>query len=258
MIATLDAFELSKSYRGKTALDAFSLSIEPGQIHGLLGPNGSGKTTCLHILTGLLAPDTGAVTIAGVAIESKKSRGLLGFAPDDLPLPGSLTGREYLEFHDAMRKRNDTKHAAVLAQALGIDADLEQHISEYSHGMRRKIQIVAATMHHPQVLILDEPFRGLDPDAAAVLRGLLVSFTHGGGSVLIATHDMLRAQRDCDEVTIMSAGITVASGSPTLLVSAHPESETLEDVFLGVTGLLRDSAARSQSIENLFERPNHV
>lgn len=196
MTTTLEAFDLSKLYRGKTVLDGFSLSLESGKIHGLLGPNNSGKTTCLHILTGLIRPDAGTVIVSGVAIESKESRSFFGFAPDDLPLPGSLTGREYLEFHDAMRRRTDKEHADILTRALGIDTDLDQQLAEYSHGMRRKIQIVAATMHHPQLLILDEPFRGLDPDAANVLRNLLLAFTQNGGAALIATHDMLRAQRD--------------------------------------------------------------
>jgi ABC-2 type transport system ATP-binding protein len=220
----------------------------------LLGPNGSGKTTSLHILTGLITADQGTVTVCEEPIESKESRSKMGFAPDDLPLPGTLTGREYLDFHDAMRSRHDRLRAAQLIRALGLSRDLDKQINQYSHGMKRKIQVVAALSHAPEVLILDEPFRGLDPDAAAVLRNLITSFARSGRAVLIATHDMLRAERDCDRVTILSKGITVASGSPRDLVENTPAALDLEGVFLNVTGLQIDNQARQDSIEFLFNR----
>lgn len=258
MTVTLDAFDISKTYRGKRVLSDFSLSLKRGKIHGLLGPNGSGKTTSLHIITGLLDPTSGDVVVCGKPISAKASRNEVGFAPDDLPLPGALTGREYLEFHDAMRKRKDGEHARVLVRALGLDNDLNRQLTEYSHGMRRKIQIVAATMHMPRALILDEPYRGLDPESSAVLRDLIVSFASGGRSVLIATHDMLRAQRDCDEVTILNDGITVALGSPSELIDRQSGSHSLEDVFLRFTGREQDNDARRESIETLFGSTKHA
>jgi ABC-2 type transport system ATP-binding protein len=121
--------------------------------------------------------------------------------------------------------------------------------------MKRKIQVIAALSHQPELLILDEPFRGLDLDAAAVLRSLIVSFAASGRAVLIATHDMLRAERDCDEVTILSGGKTVATGSPRDLVARNEAAQNLEDVFLSVTGLDAGTADRRDSIRDLFE--NH-
>ncbi|ALS57642.1 hypothetical protein APU90_07570 [Rathayibacter toxicus] len=250
----LDAVGVTKRYGKVAAVDSFSLSVERGKIHGLLGPNGSGKTTCLHILTGLLRPDSGTVSVCGESIESKESRRYLGFAPDDLPLPGSLTGREYLDFHDAMRSRHDRVRAAQLVRALGLGADLDKQIAQYSHGMKRKIQVIAALSHQPEIVIFDEPFRGLDPDAATVLRSLIKGFADSGRAVLIATHDLLRAERDCHEVTILNGGVTVASGSPDALVEEHHSATNLEEVFLSVTGLRADNILRKDSVDFLFAR----
>jgi ABC-2 type transport system ATP-binding protein len=217
-----------------------------------LGPNGSGKTTGLHIITGLLAPTEGSVHIAGVPIVEKRSRQLYGFAPDDLPLPVALTGREYLDFHHAMRGRDDGPRARQLAEVFGLASDLEKQVGQYSHGMKRKLQVIAALSHRPRVAILDEPFRGLDPDAAAALRDVLASFTGSGGTVLIATHDLLRAEQQCEEVTILSCGRIVAVGAPRALLAAHDGCADLEELFLDVTGLREANAHRELQVSSLF------
>jgi ABC-2 type transport system ATP-binding protein len=252
MVAVLDVESVFKAYKGVAALTDFDLHIRSGSVHGILGPNGSGKTTALHILTGLLRPDQGRVFIGDEPIESKGSRALLGFAPDDLPLPGSLTGQEYLDFHDAMRSRDDRARAASMAEVLGISEALSKQIAQYSHGMKRKVQVIAALVHRPRLLVLDEPFRGLDPDAASVLRDLIRAFAMGGGAVLIATHDMLRAERDCDTVTVLHSGVTVASGAPAELIRGEAGATTLEDFFLGVTGLSSGRGLRRDTIMTLF------
>lgn len=255
MTPTLTAAELRKSYGGTTVLDGFEIELQRGAIHGLLGPNGSGKTTCLHILTGLLDADDGWVEVDGAPITSKSSRAAIGFAPDDLPLPASMTGREYLRFHDAMRRRTDAEAAAVLASAFGLEHALDQQLVQYSHGMRRKIQLVAAVMHGPELLVLDEPFRGLDPDASESLRALLHAFAGSGRAVLIATHDMLRAERDCSAVTILHEGRIVATGAVAELVD---HTSTLEDVFLQSTGLDRRRGAVAATLSALFPRSAEV
>ncbi|MDQ4502776.1 ABC transporter ATP-binding protein [Sinomonas sp. ASV322] len=251
---TLDAAGVGKRYGKRAALSGFDLQLEAGKIYGLLRPNGSGKTTGLHILTGLLAPDEGTVEILGIPVEDKASRRLYGFAPDDLPLPGALTGREYLAFHDAMHRRRDQDRSHELADILGLSGDLDKQVGHFSHGMKRKLQVVAALSHSPELVVLDEPFRGLDPDASAALRQILSSFAASGRSVLIATHDMLRAERDCDEVTILSEGRTVGRGSPQGLLAAHPECSSLEEVFMSITGLRRASAEREARISALSQR----
>jgi ABC-2 type transport system ATP-binding protein len=252
VIFSVDAVGVVKRYGKRIALSDFSLQLEPGKIYGLLGPNGSGKTTGLHIITGLLAPSRGTVRIGGVPLAEKRSRELYGFAPDDLPLPVALTGREYLDFHHATRRRDDGSRARELADIFGLMGDLDKQVGEYSHGMRRKLQVIAALCHEPYVVILDEPFRGLDPDAAAALREVLAGFSRSGRSVLIATHDLLRAERECDEVTILSRGRIVAAGTPAALLEEHGRGSNLEDVFLAVTGLGESSRQRESRISTLF------
>ena len=250
--AVLTVNAVTKTYAKHAALRGASVAVPAGQVHGLLGPNGSGKSTMLHVLTGLIPPDAGSVFIQDLRIEDKASRASLGFAPDDLPLPAVLTGLEYLDLHDALRSRRDHERARVLAHVLGIDGALGRQIAEYSHGMKRKIQLVAALMHQPKLLVLDEPFRGLDPDTASVLRELLVCFVGSERAVLVATHDMLRAERDCDVVTILDRGRVVVSGAPTELISDVPGAKSLEDVFLELTGRCHEVDRRSLLIEKLF------
>lgn len=254
---TLVASALTKRYRGRTVLDGVSLSVGPGSIHGLLGPNGSGKTTALHVLVGLVAADVGSVRVCGVDIADKRSRSRLGFAPDDLPLPGALTGREYLVFHDSLRGRDDIARACGLADALGLGGELHRSVGEYSHGMQRKLQLIAAAMHDPELLVLDEPFRGLDPESVVTVRALLRTFARGRRSVLLATHDMLRAERDCDEVTLLSGGERLAVGPPDRLVAASGAA-TLEEFFLRATGRDAPTARAAERIDSLFGDPSPV
>lgn len=242
---------VSKRYGRSTVLRDFSLSVSPGEVHGLLGPNGSGKSTALHIISGLVVPDGGTVTLSGVPVEKKESRRHLGLAPDDLALPTTLTGSEYVDFHAAMRGRSDDRRRDHLIDALGMRPFLDRAVGDYSHGMKRKIQIVAATCHAPELVVLDEPMRGLDPDAGLVLRHLIRQIATSGRAVLIATHDMLRAERDCDAVTILDAGVTVAQGAPHHLI-AGSNALSLEEVFMERTGLTTANAQRIDQIDAAF------
>lgn len=230
----LEAEGIGKRYGRRVALDGFELTLGSGEIHGLLGPNGSGKTTALHILTGLLGADGGTVTIGGDPIDETSSRRNFGFAPDDLPLPGALTGLEYLQLHDSLRGRSDFPSTDTLIAEFGLTDELGKAVADYSHGMRRKLQVVAAVMHEPRVLVLDEPYRGLDPYASAALRDLILDVAAGGGAVLIATHDLLRAERDCHRVTLLDHGVTVLQDDVDALIG--PDC-TLEHVFLERTAV---------------------
>jgi ABC-2 type transport system ATP-binding protein len=249
--------EVGKDYGAFRAVRELSFALSPGEVFGLLGPNGSGKSTTLHILTGLLAASRGLVTINGADIQDKESRRWIGFAPDDLPLPTSLTGSEYLQLHHRLRRRDDQRTAAELGDVLGLTKALGRSISDYSHGMKRKLQLIVAVMHSPRLLVLDEPFRGLDPEAAAVLRELLTVFAAAGGAVLIATHDMLRAEQDCDRVLILHQGEQAALGSPHSLRESFGGLSTLEDVFLHATHLDQLQAQRRQQLHAALGATNN-
>ncbi|TPX02440.1 ABC transporter ATP-binding protein, partial [Schumannella luteola] len=159
MTVLLDAERISLTRGSRRVLQPVDLRVRAGRSHALLGPNGAGKTTTLGILTGLLPPTTGRVEVDGLDLREPAARALVGYAPDDLPLPAALTGAEYLTLHDRLRRRDDRARAAELCALLGIRDSLARQISEYSHGMRRKLQFVAAVVHDPLVLILDEPYR---------------------------------------------------------------------------------------------------
>jgi ABC-2 type transport system ATP-binding protein len=218
----------------RTVLQPVDLRVRAGRPHALLGPNGAGKTTTLNILVGLLAPTTGRVLVDGIDVREPVARSLIGFAPDDLPLPGALTGREYLRLHDGLRRRDDRERADALCTLLGIRDDLGRQIAEYSHGMRRKLQFTAAVMHEPLVLVLDEPFRGLDPRAAAFVRRYLDGFVAAGHGLLVATHDLTRAERDSEWVWLIDQGAVVAEGSPAQL-RAESRAPDLEGAFAALT-----------------------
>ncbi len=249
----MSAHKVSKRYRQGVVLSDLSLQLGSGEILGVLGPNGSGKTTTLSILTGLVQPSSGWVEYMGVPVKKEESRNHFGFAPDDLPLPDSLTGGEYLQLHDRLRNRPGALNKALaLAQVFALKEDLHRIIAGYSYGMRRKLQLIAAIMHDPQVLLLDEPYRGLDPPSAAILRDLLANFASLRGAVIIATHDMVRAERDCSRVVILSRGKEVAEGAPRELIKCHTESLGLEDVFFRTTGADLDVESRRREIKKLL------
>jgi ABC-2 type transport system ATP-binding protein len=242
----LDVERLVKRYRNLTAVAGVSFSVHPGETCGLLGPNGSGKSSTLHAVVGVVPPSDGRVRIAGHPADSPAAKRHLGFVPDDLRLPAGLTGAELLALVERLQPAADRSLMDFLVDLLGLGPALSRLVGEYSHGMQRKLQLVAALLHRPELLVLDEPFLGLDPEAALVLRTVLARFTQQGGAVLIATHDLLAAERYCDQVVILSEGRVVAEGPPGGLLARHRAS-SLEGVFLVATGLKeRVQAARTR------------
>lgn len=249
MDSVLDVIGVDKSYSGRQALIDFSITIAPGTIHGLLGSNGSGKSTALHVITGIIDPDRGSVLHHGVPVSQASARSRFGLAPDDLPLPQSLTGREYLRLHDSLRRRDDSPRAMSLARVLQIRNALSKPIASYSHGMKRKLQLICALAHSPTLLILDEPFRGLDPDTSQVLQECLSLFTAAGGAVLMATHDLLRAEMHCEAITMLHDGATVASGQTQEIVSSYG---SLGQCFSMMIGSTSSMATRADRLRALF------
>lgn len=250
----MQVHSLSKRYGRRTVVDSVSFAVRAGSVTGLLGPNGAGKSTCLHMLTGAVPPDDGTISIGGIAASDPQAKLLLGFAPDDLPLPEALTGREYLAFHDRVRRRSDLDVGLQIMEALDVLSAVDQQILEYSHGMKRKVQLAAALMHSPELLILDEPFRGLDPDAMAVVAHLIVTMAQHGKSVLMATHDLARAEVMCDAVVIIDRGAVAGQGAPARLTELHGRNESLEAAFLAMTGREADADRKKRLIADTLER----
>jgi ABC-2 type transport system ATP-binding protein len=222
-----------------TAVDGVSIAVEPGEIVGFLGPNGAGKTTTLRVVSGLLRPDQGSVTIAGhpLATEPLAAKRALGFVPDRPYLYERLTAYEFLAFVAALydvpaevaRERGE-----ALLQRLGLLGEARDLIESYSLGMRQKTALAAALLHDPPLLLLDEPLVGLDPQGARVLKDLLRERAARGAGVLVSTHLLDVAERLCDRVVILRRGRVVASGTLASLRGARADA-TLEDVFLELT-----------------------
>ncbi|MGF1597257.1 MAG: ABC transporter ATP-binding protein [Acidimicrobiales bacterium] len=232
----LQIHELTKKFGSHCAVSSLSLSIDEGEVVGLLGPNGSGKTTTLHMIVGLLEPTSGSISIDGLSPRAVATRRSLGLVPDDLPLPSALTGDEFLDLHEQLRGFADPVVRDSLVEMFALGRHLHRPVGEFSHGMKRKIQIVAAVSHRPRLLILDEPHRGLDPESAVIVRELVDILRLRGTALLVATHDLARAERDLDRLAILFEGQRLAFGTPADVMELAAVSD-LESAFLRLTGL---------------------
>ncbi|NEM92035.1 ABC transporter ATP-binding protein [Galbitalea soli] len=249
----LIAHHLTKSFGAQTVLRDVSFEVHPGRMTALLGPNGAGKSTLLHIVTGLLRQDSGVVLVETQGGLVADFRDLIGFCPDDLPQAELLTGDELLDLTAGIRHRRRAPEAErALVEALHLDGAMDRLIGTYSHGMKRKLQLVTALLHSPRILILDEPFRGLDPESSAILKALLAVYAERGNAVLISTHDLLVAEQLCTEVLVLRDGelLDLSPGQESTAVGVPPE--TLEARFLRATGIDADAArARDRFFEGL-------
>jgi len=246
----LTAFEISKSYGRTEVLHDISFDLADGRVTGLLGPNGAGKSTLLHILAGITRPTSGRVTFSSDDEVAVASRAELGFCADDLPLPELLTGREYLDLVAGVRGLDRQPDAeSLLLEGMRLQDAANRLIGSYSHGMKRKLQLVAALLHSPRILVLDEPFRGLDPESAAIMKSLLRRYAELGNAVLVSTHDLLVAEQLCSEVLVVREGRLLANQSVASLREASVGA-SLEDSFLRLTGL---SASSEESSAIFFD-----
>ena len=224
---------LTKSYGEKKAVDDLSLHIEKGRIYGFIGHNGAGKTTTLKSIVGILKLEEGEIYIDGKSIkqEPMACKSMIAYIPDNPDLYEYLTGIKYLNFiadvyqvSQAERKERIKKYGDLfeLTESLG------QPISSYSHGMKQKLAIIAAFIHKPKLMIMDEPFVGLDPKATHLLKGLMRELCDEGGAIFFSTHVLEVAEKLCDDVAIIKSGKLVTAGKTEDVVG----NESLEDVFL--------------------------
>lgn len=203
-----------KSYDGVVAVDQLSLAISQGSIYGLLGPNGAGKTTVLRMMVGILIPDQGSVCVFGEPLERRHLK-TIGYLPEERGLYRKAKIGELLLYLGELKGlgRSTTQARIIeLAERLEIDAALTRRIEELSKGMEQKIQILTAMIHDPQLLILDEPFAGLDPLNSARLMELLLELKGAGRTILFSSHRMDRVERLCDELCLINRGRSVLQG----------------------------------------------
>ncbi|MGD0395363.1 MAG: ABC transporter ATP-binding protein [Nitrososphaerales archaeon] len=244
----LEVETVSKSFGATRAVDGISLRLRKGEILGLLGPNGSGKSTAMKLILGVIKPDSGAIRVFGkdVASEAVETKRLVGYVPETAQLYEFLSGIEYLDFvADMYSMTLDVRKERItqFLNALEMVGHENQMISGYSQGMKQKIAITAALMHHPRLLILDEALNGLDPRSARIVKDLLRSLAKEGFCVLFSTHVLEIAEAICDRVAIMYQGRILAEGTvPELRRQAGLPGSSLEEVFLKITGTsdLRD------------------
>lgn len=232
--------QLTKSYtKSKKAVDNLSLTLSDGSITAFIGPNGAGKTTTLKMMTGILKPDQGEVCINSFSmktnpIEAKKQFGFVSDNPDSFL---RLRGIEYLHLIGDIYEVEFEKRISLIehyARRLGIYDTLNDKILSYSHGMRQKIMIVGALIHQPNILILDEPLTGLDPQSAFELKEIMREFSKEGKTVLFSTHVLEVAERLCDKVCIIHHGRVMYDGTLEVLKEQYPDT-SLEEIFLKVT-----------------------
>jgi len=240
--------QLVKSYPGATrpAVKGLDFTVRPGEIFGLLGPNGAGKTTAILVICALLPPTSGSVAVCGhdVVHGSGAVRKLLGLAPQELALYPRLTARENLRYFGrlyGLSGKSLEQRIVECLEKVGLRENADQRIDKYSGGMKRRANLAAAIIHHPRLLILDEPTVGIDPQSRNLILKNLADFQSQGMTILYTTHYMEEAEQLCDRVGVMDNGRIIACGSTDELLSQHPGSANLEELFLHLTGKhLRD------------------
>jgi ABC-2 type transport system ATP-binding protein len=230
---------LSKRYSGIPVVDGVSFVIKPGEILGYLGPNGAGKSTTVKMLIGLLEPTSGEIRFHGrnVRDDLKDFQTRIGYVPEEAHLYPHLSGREYLQLVGRLRgieRRVLEPKMDELLRLVGLEADRHTPIASYSKGMRQKILLLAALLHDPELLILDEPFSGLDVNTAMVLRSLLGSLARRGKMVLYSSHVLEVVEKVCRNVLILHKGKVVAYDSVERLRELMSES-SLEGIFAQLT-----------------------
>lgn len=225
---------LSKSYsKGKKAIDSVSIKVNSGEIYGFIGHNGAGKTTTIKCVVGILEFEEGEIYIDGKSMKDNpvECKKLIAYIPDNPDLYDSLTGIQYLNFiADIFEVTKGEREVLIkkYGDAFEITKNLGDIISSYSHGMKQKLALISAFIHKPKLLILDEPFVGLDPKAAHTVKGLMRELCNEGGSIFFSTHVLEVAEKLCDKVAIIKDGKIVVSGT----TEEVKGNGSLEEIFM--------------------------
>ena len=228
---------LTKIYGDKKAVDDLSLHIRPGELYGFIGHNGAGKTTTINACCGILQQEEGDIWIDGVSIREDPlgCKAKLAYIPDNPDLYEFMTGIQFLNFvADIFGVSAEDRRERIrkYADAFELTGDLAQPISAYSHGMKQKLAVISALIHQPRLVIMDEPFVGLDPKASHLLKGIMRDICDGGGAIFFSTHVLEVAEKLCDKVAIIKNGKLIKSGT----MEEVKGDTSLEDVFLELEG----------------------
>ena len=228
---------LTKSYGEKKAVDDLSLHIRPGEIYGFIGHNGAGKTTTLKCCCGILQFDSGEIYVGGIPVKEDplSCKKEIAYIPDNPDLYEFMTGIRYLNFVADIYAVGATERKERIrryADAFELTADLGQPISAYSHGMKQKLAIISALVHQPKLIIMDEPFVGLDPKASHLLKAMMREMCDEGSAIFFSTHVLEVAEKLCDKVAIIKGGKLVKSGT----MDEVRGDTSLEDVFMELEG----------------------
>ncbi len=251
---------LTRRFGAFTAVDEVSFRVAPGQFFGFLGPNGAGKSTTIKMLTGLLEPTSGRIQILGgdfnaASLDLKRQ---IGVVPEGMALLGRLTAPEYLRFVGRMYgldRETTRRRSEELLEFMGLANEPKKLITDFSHGMQKKLALAAAVIHGPKVLFLDEPFEGVDAIAAGTLKTMLQRMIQRGATIFLTSHVLEIVERLCSHVAIIHKGRLVANGSldelraGVALDGLHTEQQklTLEEIFLNTVGSGQDEPVQELS-----------
>lgn len=224
---------LTKKYSDKNAVDDLTLHIAPGEIYGFIGHNGAGKTTTIKACCGILQFDEGQIYVDGISVKENPlaCKKMIAYLPDNPDLYEFMTGIQFLNFiADVFELPAEVRQERIhtYAEMFGLTGDLAQPIAAYSHGMKQKLAIISALIHDPKLILMDEPFVGLDPQSAHVLKEQMRNICDRGGAIFFSTHVLEVAEKLCDKVAIIKSGKLIRSGS----MEEVKGDESLESVFL--------------------------
>jgi ABC-2 type transport system ATP-binding protein len=250
MTPAVHTSSLTRRFGDFTAVDNVNLTVAPGQFFGFLGPNGAGKSTTIKMLTGLLAPTSGSIEVLGqdLTANTVELKRQIGVVPEGLALYGRLTAAEHLRFVGRMYgldERTTAQRSEELLEFMSLASESKKLITDFSHGMQKKLALAAAVIHGPKVLFLDEPFEGVDAIAAGTLKNMLHGMIARGATIFLTSHVLEIVERLCTHVAIIQRGRLVAQGSLEELRAGvdaqHAGSDslrkaTLEEIFLSVLG----------------------
>jgi ABC-2 type transport system ATP-binding protein len=240
--AIIEIHDLTKTFKGRQepVVKGVSFTVEKNEVFGLLGPNGAGKTTTISMLCGLFPPSSGTIIIDDRNIKDDLSgtKQIIGVVPQDIALYPTLTARENLNFYGNMYGVSGKVLKDKIDQWLnnfGLNDAADRRVSTYSGGMKRRVNLIAAILHEPKILFLDEPTVGVDVQSRNVIIDHLKELNRSGTTIIYTSHHMEEAENCCTKVAIIDHGRIIASGSPAELISAYPRCNNLEAVFLHLT-----------------------